>query len=153
MSITIQTETWHPFIDEIQPMLPLHWEELALNRDKVPLDPRYDMYEVLDAQNALLVVSIRDNGVVRGYFIGIVNAHMHYSSQVVLAMDIFWLHPDIRGKGMLGVKLFREVENEAKRRGVHTLLFGSKLHKDASRLFDFLKMKPIETYYSKWIGD
>jgi hypothetical protein len=27
------------------------------------------------------------------------------------------------------------------------------MHKDASRLFEFLKMEPVEMYYTKWIGD
>jgi GNAT superfamily N-acetyltransferase len=68
-------------------------------------------------------------------------------------MDIYWVHPSVRGKGLPGVKLLRKVEAEAKRRGVQRLYFGSKLHKDSSRLFQFMKMDPVEVYYSKWIGD
>ena len=53
--------------------------------------------------------------------------------------------------GIRAVRRF--IEAEAKRRGIHKLYYGSKLHKDCGRLFEFLKMEPIETYYSKWIGD
>ena len=150
--ITAQVETWHPFIEEIQPLLPLHYQELALNKDKVPLSPKYDVYDTLDAQGKILVVSLRQEGTIVGYFIGFVDTKLHYNTCLALTMDIFWTHPDIRG-GLAGVRLFRAVEKEAKRRGVQTLYYGSKLHKDSGRLFDFLKMKPIETYYSKWIGD
>ena len=150
--ITAQVETWHPFIEEIQPLLPLHYQELALNRDKVPLDPMYELDDAMDVQGKVLVVSLREEGKIVGYFIGFVEPKLHYRTCLALTMDIFWTHPDIRG-GLAGVRLFREVEREAKRRGVQTLYYGSKLHKDSGRLFEYLKMKPIETYYSKWIGD
>lgn len=150
--ITAQVEDFGPFMREVQPLLHLHWEELALNKDKVPLDPQYDVYDARDAAGQTLVVTLRDVGRLVGYFIGFIAPGLHYQTCLTLTMDIFWTHPDIRG-GLAGVKLFREVEKEAKRRGVQRMFYGSKLHRDASRLFEFLKMDPVETYYSKWIGD
>ena len=150
--ITAQVEPFHPFVDEVQPMLPEHYQELALNKDKVPLDPMYDVYDRLDAEGKTLVVTLREDGRLVGYFVGFVAPKLHYKTCLALTMDIFWTHPDIRG-GLAGVRLFRAVEKEAKRRGVQTLYYGSKLHKDSGRLFEFLKMTPIEMYYSKWIGD
>lgn len=150
--LTAQVEPFRPFVLEVQDLLPLHWEELALNKDKVPLDPQYDQYLARDAAGQVLVVTLRDEGRLVGYFIGFIAPGLHYQTCLTLTMDIFWTHPDIRG-GFAGVRIFRAVEKEAKRRGVHRMFYGSKLHKDASRLFDFLKMEPVETYYSKWIGD
>lgn len=40
--LTAQPEPFAPFLEEVKPMLDLHYEELALNRDKVPLSPQYD---------------------------------------------------------------------------------------------------------------
>ena len=150
--ITAQVEDWKSFIQEAQPLLPLHWEELALNKDKVPLDPQYDVYDARDASGQVLVITLRDTGRLVGYFIGFIAPGLHYKTCLTLTMDIFWTHPDIRG-GFAGVKLFRQVEKEAKRRGVDRIFYGSKMHKDASRLFEFLGFDPVETYYSKWIGD
>ena len=150
--ITAQVEDWKPFIQEAQPLLPLHWEELALNKDKVPLDPQYDIYEARDDAGQVMVVTLREAGRLVGYFIGFVAPGLHYKTCLTLTMDIFWTHPDIRN-GFGGVKLFRLVEKEAKRRGVHSMFYGSKAFKDASRLFEFLKMDPVEMYYTKWIGD
>lgn len=149
--ITAQVEPFLPFLEEVKPLLPLHWEELAMNKDKVPLAPQWGVYEAMDAAGQIMTVTLRERGRLVGYFVGFVKPGLHYETCLTLTMDIFWTHPDIRG-GLAGVKLFRAVEKEAKRRGVQRMLFGSKLHKDASRLFDFLKMEPIETYYSKWIG-
>lgn len=150
--ITAQVEPWREFVAEAQPMLPLHWEELALNKDKVPLDPMYEVYDAKDDAGHVLVVTLRQDGVLKGYFIGFVSPGLHYRTCLTLTMDIFWTHPDIRG-GFAGVRLFREVEREAKRRGVQRIFYGSKLHKDASRLFEFLKFSEVERFYTKWIGD
>lgn len=150
--ITAQIEPFPPFLEEVKELLPKHWEELALNKDKVPLDPQYDIYLARDAAGQVLTATLRDTGRLVGYFVGFIAPGLHYKTCLTLTMDIFWTHPDVRG-GFGGVKLFRAVEKEAKRRGVDRIFYGSKLHKDASRLFEFLKFEPVETYYSKWIGD
>ena len=150
--ITAQVEPYSKCLPELMECYDLHWEELALNKDKVPLDPQYDLYEARDDAGQLLLVTLRETGRLVGYFIGFIAPGFHYKTCLTLTMDIFWTHPDVRG-GFSGVKLFRLVEKEAKRRGVHRMFYGSKFHKDASRLFEFLKMEPVEMYYTKWIGD
>lgn len=150
--ITAQVEPFGPFLEEVKPMLALHYEELALNKDKVPLSPQYEVYKARDDMGQVMVVTLREKGRLVGYFVGFIAPGLHYQTCLTLTMDIFWTHPDIRG-GLAGVRLFRVVEKEAKRRGVHRIFYGSKMHKDASRLFEFLKMDAVETYYSKWIGD
>lgn len=150
--ITAQVEPYSKCLPELMECYDLHWEELALNKDKVPLDPQYDLYEARDDAGQLLLVTLRETGRLVGYFIGFIAPGFHYKTCLTLTMDIFWTHPDVRG-GFSGVKLFRLVEKEAKRRGVHRMFYGSKMHKDASRLFEFLKMEPVEVYYTKWIGD
>ena len=149
--ITAQVEAWPEFIKEAQPLLPLHWDELALNKDKVPLDPCYEIYDAKHAQGAVLVVTLRDAGRLVGYFIGFINPGLHYRTCLTLQMDIFYVLPEARGqKG--GFILFKAVENEAKRRGVQRLFCGSKLHKDASWLFDKLGYQEVERYYTHWLG-
>jgi GNAT superfamily N-acetyltransferase len=150
--ITAQVEQYADCLPELMACYDLHWEELALNKDKVPLDPQYDVYAARDDAGQILFVTLRESGRLVGYFIGFIAPGLHYKTCLTLTMDIFWTHPDVRG-GFSGVKLFRLVEKEAKRRGVHRMFYGSKLHKDSSRLFEFLKMEPVEIYYSKWIGE
>jgi len=87
--ITAQVEPWHPTIDEIKPLLHGHWEELALNKDKVPLDPQWEFYDARDARGELMLVTLREAGRVVGYFIGFVAAGLHYRTCLTLTMDIF----------------------------------------------------------------
>jgi GNAT superfamily N-acetyltransferase len=84
--------------------------------------------------------------------VGFVAAGLHYRTCLTLTLDIFWVRPEHRGKGA-GVKLIKAVEAEAKRRGVQRMLVGSKLHKDASWLFERLGYTEIERYYSVWLED
>ena len=148
----IQPEPYKQFIEDAKLLYPAHWEEMALNKDKVPLDVNYDTYDLLDDTNRILVVTIRDKKRLVGYYMGFTHYHLHYKTCLELVMDIFWTHPDIRG-GSAAIKMFREVEQEAKRRGVHRIHHGSKMHKDCSVLFKRLGMAHTESYYSKWIGD
>ena len=150
--ITAQVESMFEALEEALPMLRLHYEELALNKDKVPLDPDWDAYRALDENGKILCVTLRENGRLVGYFTGFITPDLHYRTCLSLKMDIFWTHPDIRG-GTASLRLFRAVGKEARRRGVQRTFYGSKNHKDASKLFEALGMEKVETYYSEWIGD
>ncbi len=150
--ITAQVEEFMDVIEEARPLLALHWEELALDRDKVPLDPQFDVY----AQRAAagMILCVRQAGAMIGYFCGFVAPGLHYRTCLTLTMDIFFLAPAHRdGSPSAALKLFRAVEQEARRRGVQRWFVGSKVHRDASRLFEHLGFAQVETYYSKWIGE
>jgi GNAT superfamily N-acetyltransferase len=150
--ITAQKESFRDRLPEFSPLFPLHYEELALNKDKVPLDPQYNIY--LDREDAgeLLFVTLRELGEPVGYFIGFISPALHYKTCLTCIMDIFYVHPDKRGSGG-GQILFNFVEKELKRRGVERWFVGSKLHKDSSYLFEKLGFDKVEVYYSKWLGD
>ncbi len=145
-------EPFPPFLEEAKPLFPRHWEELALDKDNVPLDPQYDEYLRRDANGQILLVVMRDAGKLAGYFVGFVAPGLHYQTCLTLTLDIFWIAPEHRGQ-MGGVRLFKAVEAEAKRRGVQRMFVGSKCHKDASFLFERLGYLEVERYYSCWLGD
>jgi GNAT superfamily N-acetyltransferase len=150
--LTTQVEEFGPFCREVQPLLPRHWEELALNKETVPLAPDYDRYAHMDAQGMLSVVTVRAQGRLVGYSIMIVQPGFHYKTILEARMDIFWLAPEYRGR-MGGVRLFKAHEAELKRRGVKRIYVGSKLHKDSTRLFLALGYHPIEQWFSKMVED
>jgi len=149
--LTAAPEPFAPFLEEVKPLLPLHYEELALNKDQVPLDPQYDEYLRRDASGMVMTIVMREAGELVGYFVGFVAPGLHYQTCLTLHLDIFWLKPEHRGK-MGGVKLFRAVEIEAKRRGVQRMFVGSKVHMDASWLFERLGYTEVERTFSKMVG-
>ena len=159
--ITAQVESLTAGLEEMKPLFPDHYKELALNQDKVPLDPCYNVYLDKDAAGEVLYVTLRELGRLIGYFVGFVHPSLHYKTCLTLQMDIFWLHPDFRDGDSLDavereracMTLFESVRKAAKARGVKRVFYGSKSHKDASTLFEALGMVEVERYYSAWIGE
>lgn len=158
--ITCCAERAHDCLEELKPLFQPHWEELALDKDKVPLDPDYQAYLEAEDRGELLLVVARDAGKVVGYFVGFVRPHLNYRTCIVLQMAIFWLAPEYRDEDSLGTieremlctDLFDLVKREAVARGVQRPYYGSKFHKDASGLFETLGMHEVERYYSAWWG-
>lgn len=150
--ITAHVESLTQVLPELMPLFPLHYKELALNQDQVPLDPQYDIYLARDARGEVVFVTLRDAGELVGYFVGFIAPGLHYKTCLTCTMDIFFVREDKRG-GRCGIKLFKFVEKELKRRGVDRWFAGSKCHKDASWLFEHLGFQQVEIYYSKWLGE
>lgn len=150
--ITTHVESFEENLDYLKPLLPIHYQELALNQDKVPLSPQFDKYIAAEQSSELLFIALRKSGQLIGYFIGFVSLGLHYSTCLTCQMDIFYVLPEHRGSGA-GFQLFKFVEDQCKKRGVQRLFVGSKMHKDASWLFERLGYTPVETYYSVWLGD
>jgi GNAT superfamily N-acetyltransferase len=149
--ITCHIESFEQQLEELKVLLPLHYEELALNQDKVPLAPQYHVYIERERAGGLLFVTLRDAGALVGYFIGFIAPGLHYETCLTCTMDIFYVRKD-RRRGTAGVRMFRFVEAELRRRGVQRWFMGSKIYADASALFKRIGAVPVETYFSKWLG-
>ena len=110
MSYSILVESLAENLEELKPLLPLHYEELALDQEKVPLDPQYEVYLEREARGELLFVLVRGEGkAIVGYFIGFIAPGLHYQTCLTCTMDIFYIKQGARGN-QLGVKLFQFVE-------------------------------------------
>lgn len=147
-------ESFTACIPDIKTLIDGHYQELALNKDKVPLDPRWDVYETAEKLGSLHFVSVREDNTNKlvGYAIGFIEPELHYRTTLGYSMDIMYVHPEHRGEG-LGNKLMSYLELDLKARGVQRLFLGSKCHKDIGALFLRHKFKLVEMYYSKWIGE
>lgn len=150
--ITYQIESLTSGLEEMKSMFVGHYEELALNQDKVPLDPQYDIYMARDARGEVIYSTVREDGQLVGYYVGFIAPGLHYRTCLTCTTDIFYVAPHLR-TGFCGIKLFREVQRELKRRGVQRWFMGSKQRADASALFERLKAEKVETYYSLWLGN
>jgi len=146
--ITAQKESFTAAIPELKPIFTRHWEELALNKDIVPLDMMYETYEQREAMGEVCFVTLRDKGTIIGYFVGFISPGLHYRTCLTCITDIFYVEPDRRG-ARAGVMLFQVVEEELKRRGVKRWFAGEKLHKPCAPLFKYLGFEPVEQTHSK----
>ena len=152
MSVQFSIETLDQAFDDAMWLFDLHWQEIALDKAKVPLNPDVDTFWALEDAGLLLIVTARDGKRMVGYHVSIVRPHLHYKHSLTAYADMYFIHPDYR-QGMTGVRLFKYLEGVLRERGVERIYQGTKIHKDMGRLFERLGYKETERLYVKWIGD
>lgn len=152
MSISYATEAWPDVVDELQAHWKAHWAEVAMHKDCVPLDPNYAEYQRLHDTGQLHVTVARCRGECIGYLTAIVRPHLHYAHSLSAFYDLYYVRPEHR-LWMTGVKLFASAEKALKARGVQRLFTGTKLSKDASRIFERSGWDEAERLFIKYIGD
>lgn len=154
--LSAQVEPYGQALGELLPLYPLHWREVALDQDQpeARLAPRFDVYRARDEAGELVLVTLRDGGRMVGYFLCFVAQGLHYSQCLTGQMDILYVHPSVRGRHG-GLRLIRTMQRELRRRGVHRLFAGEKIGRSSGlgRLYELAGMRPVETYYSQWLGD
>lgn len=150
--ISAQIESFEDRLDELKPMLPEHHRELGLFQDRMPLDPNFPAYFEAERNGRLLFVTVREAGALIGYWISFINPGLHYQSTLTNQLDIYWVHPDHRGKHA-GFALADLVKTESIRRGVKIWYAGSKNHKPSEWFFERLGFEKCESYFVQWIGE
>ncbi len=133
-----------------------HWEEIALHKDAIPLDPHWDRYYDFDVADILNVLTVRANGVLVGYMFILVFPHLHYASTTWAQTDMFWISPAYR-EGWTGIRMFKETERHVKARGAKMIKVVIKLFFEADRgtlgrLLKRLGYVNDETIWSKFLG-
>jgi hypothetical protein len=152
--MTAMIEPFMAQVEEIKGIIDVHYEELALNKDKIELLPQWNVYQDHENSGRLVYVALRDAGELIGYIISIVAPGLHYSTCLTAHMDILFVHPDRRDAAAKGVLMMIDtLEAELRRRGVKRWFMGTKLHKDIGVIFRRRKFEPVEMTYTKWIGD
>jgi GNAT superfamily N-acetyltransferase len=141
-------ETLCQCLDEAGPLLIDHWENIALNKDTIALDPLWDTYRKLEETGNLKIITARQEKKLVGYAAYVISPSLHYSDQIIADADVFWLDPDYR-KGMAGMRLFKHAEKVLKSYGVTRVLNKVKIHFDVGKVFERMGYDPIERVYSK----
>lgn len=152
LKIDYQQEFLNQVRSDAGPLIKLHWDEIALNQDKIKLNPDWEAYQKLEDDNRLKIFTARNGKQLVGYFVVILGANIHYKDHIFASNDIIYLHKDYR-KGFVGIRLIKFAEKCLKDDGVSVLLINTKIHRPFDKLLERLKFKPIERVYSKFIGD
>lgn len=152
MIVTFHVESMRGIHHEMEPLLRAHWEEIALDHHEVPLDPDWARYFELDDKGALSVVTARCEGKLVGYHIAMITPHLHYRGTLHGITDVYYLAPEHR-RGFTGIRMFKAVNDEMKRRGVVKLVTATKMHHDMGRIFERLGYRATERTYTKIVGD
>jgi len=149
--LTFAIERFSDVYGELLPLLHEHYGEISTHKDQgVPLEPMVEVYKAREADGSLVMVIGREAGEIVAYFVCFVAPGLHYRTCLTCSPDIFFVRPD-RRNGRVGLRMFKFLEAELRRRGVKRWAVGSKVAHDASALFRFMEFDPVETTYEKWL--
>lgn len=137
---------------EIESLIKLHWDMIALNKEKIKLNPDWDRYASLEGAGHLRIFTVRDEGTLVGYFVVIVGPSLHYKDHLFAENDVLFLHPEWR-KGLAGVRLIKFAESHLRSDGVSVLHINTKGHASFSPVLDRIGYREIEKNYAKYLGD
>jgi GNAT superfamily N-acetyltransferase len=146
-SIVYASEDPSTFVDELQHLLPEHYEELCVTKD-FPLRPDYEAYGRLAVNDMLRCITCRAEGNLIGYIIFIVQPHLHYMTCRTAFEDIYFVKKESR-QGRIGIRLFQYAEDALRQDGVNRIILHTKIHLDNSRLFEYLGYKHTDKLYTK----
>lgn len=146
--ITYQQESLVTVKADIIPLLEKHWEEVALNKDKIKLNPDWDAYANLEDAGILKIFTARDDRKLVGYFVVFVKSHIHYKDHLFCYNDVIFVDEEYR-KGFTSPRLIKFAEKCLKADGVEVMIVNTKRHKPFDSLLVWLGYKHIENLYSK----
>jgi GNAT superfamily N-acetyltransferase len=153
--IAVRLECFSEILTELAQLFPLHWKELAIHQDKIPLSPQYPAYLVAEAQREMFVIVAREHSTIIGYYICFIKGGLHYQTTLTSSMDIMWVRPDRRQSGV-GQLIFNAVETELRQRSARIWYSGSKvqspIHAGMDKLLTRNGFSPVDLVYAKWIG-
>jgi len=146
--ITYQQESLVTVKADIIPLLEKHWEEVALNKEKIKLNPDWDAYANLEDAGVLKIFTARADGKLIGYFVVFVKSHIHYKDHLFCYNDLIFIDEEYR-KGFTSSRLIKFAEKCLKADGVEVMIVNTKMHKPFDSLLVWLGYKHIENLYSK----
>lgn len=149
--IKYQQEFLSQVEDDSKYLLELHWNEVALNKEHIKLNPDWESYYELEQVGNLRIFTARNKGTLVGYFVVIVNSNLHYKDHLFAANDIIYLHKDYR-KGFTGIKLIKFAEECLREDGVSVLAINTKVHQPFDVVLERLDFNMVERVYSKYLG-
>lgn len=146
--MNFQSETLFDVIEEVQPLLDAHYEELTLHRHIVKLEPRWTVYRALEEAGAFVVLTAREGGVLKGYNAFFLNAHMHYGGFTVAQNDVFYLTEDCR-KGSAPLRFLRYSEELLKSIGAQKIVYHCKPSNQFAQILRRMGFKDEEVMCAK----
>jgi ribosomal protein S18 acetylase RimI-like enzyme len=142
------------FLDKAKDILYRHWEELAVNKEKVLLSP--DKKRYCELQNLGFIKNIviyNENEEIIGYSILVIQPALHYSCDIFAYVDVIYIDKQYRASS-LGARLLLVTENIAKENGASVILHHAKPNVPMIiKPLEKLNYKLYEFIYGKYLGE
>lgn len=134
MTITYATETVGQVRRDIEPLLELHYDEVAMHKDAISLAPDWARYQTLEDADRLMAFTARDDGKLIGYSVWFMDMHIHYAGALIGVNDVIFVHRDYRKGCSAGTDLILYSEKMLKQIGVNKAVWHIKFDHDWSAI-------------------
>ena len=141
------------FLEEAKDVLYMHWEELALNKDKIYLKPDVNKYVSMQQSGLLYNIIVYKDEKIIGYSVIFMSPHIHYQDNIYANVDIIYVHPEYR-HSTVGARLLVATEQLAKDNGASVILHHAKPYVPMIiKPLEKLNYQLYELMYGKYIGE
>jgi hypothetical protein len=120
----LATETFAQVRDEIEDLIVMHYDEIALDKHVIKLDPDWGKYESMERDNALRIFTARKDGKLVGYSVFFLVWHQQFKQNLFAQNEMIFLHPDYRGD--TGVRLIRYSQEQLAKDRIDKLIYEAK---------------------------
>ncbi len=145
---TIRPTTYAEVTEKALHLFTEHWEEVARNKGVMVLKPDEKRYLFLEATGAFFALAAFDGEELVGYSGNFIGAHIHYAGLVCCNNDVLFVSKEHR-QSPLGLRLIRETEREAQKRGARLVLWHGKPDTPMANILPKLKYAVQDVIYSR----
>mgnify|MGYP001607900475 CR=1 FL=1 len=139
-----QQEAVADVLDEIRPLLDMHWREVSHYQD-IQLRPDWDFY--CTAQGIRLYTA-RDEGRLIGYCVFFVSHNKHYMDSMQAVQDILFVHPEYRGS-RAGYRLIKFCDEQLRQEGCQVVYQHMKAAQSFGPLLEHAGYELVDLIYAK----
>lgn len=150
--ISYQEESWSEFYPEFLPLWKTeHRIEVAEPEYTEKGNFNSELYEILEAQNALHIVSVRDDWNLVGYIVSMLSRHPHFDTVLCATPTLYFLSHKYRGQSV-GSTMFRYAEAWLKDRKVNLFVIEAKSNLPYKVIFEHLGFRAVSNILIKEIS-
>lgn len=125
-----------------------HYQEVALNKSVMHLNPDWDAYRNLEQAGKLFCVAAFLGEELIGYSVNFLGPHLHYSDMCYAQNDLLFVAEEHR-KTRVGLDLIRHTEGLAKVKGAKMMLWHAKEETKLAAIMPRLGYRVQDIIYSK----
>ena len=137
-------------LDSATELFEQHYDEIALNKNVMVLEPHVEKYLALEASQEIFVLALYKDDEIIGYSVNFLSHHIHYAKLKVCSNDLLFVKKEHRN-GRAGYMLIKETEEFAKQRDAQLMLWHAKPDTALEKLVPRLGYKYQDIIFAKEI--
>ena len=148
--IAFAVEPYEHVLRDGQGIFKVHYDELALHKEQIPMGLDHDLYLQLEERGVLVTITARVDGNLVGYFLALVVSHHPHNKDAGPASttDMFYILPAYRTGG-IGTKLLMFAEQVLRDRGVAKATLSTKVKFSNRELLEALGWEHTDVVFQK----